>query len=639
VDTEKTLDSLQEIITQDSNVLKAFQPPPTSAANSSTGSSLLEWLSLAVVLLISGGLYLSTFPREFTNWDDPEYIVNNQLIRSLSFQKLNRIVTEPYFANYAPLTLLSYALDYALFELNPVGYHLHNLLLHLGCVVALFFLMRQFALPRFVVLGSIVLFAIHPANVETVSWASERKNLLATLFFFLSFHQYIEYRKTDASLNFLLSVFCFLLSLLSKASTVVAPLVFLAYDYAFRERKMLQLRLYDKLPFIILAEIHTFFSIHAAGAHRALNSYHHGGPLLSTFASGHLFEEYLKILLFPAHLSGFYYPRESPSFGALTYWVPFLLCVAALVVLARLSRPLFFWLASFVILMIPVLNIVPLPIQMANRYLYVSEAGVWVLLAVTARWVWHRFSPFPVARIALASVAAVWIAWLGLRTIQFNRVWQNNEAFWTSVLEQDFYNEIAHYNLGLHYINKGNINRAGIEFWHSLAIHPKYHLALSGMGGYYFDKGQTELARQKFHAALNASPDFDVAINNLGRVYAEMGQLQRALYFFYRATYVNPNNLRALSNIAVAYQRINKLDALEEIAGLMIQRFPEAAEGFFRLGMCREAQGRLAEAISAWEEGLKRTVSGDPLIEQIQSRLGPVRMKVSSSTLHQNPKL
>ena len=175
-------------------------------------------------------------------------------------------------------------------------------------------------------------------NVESVSWASERKNLLATLFFFLSFHQYIQYRKTSARLNFLLSVFCFLLSLLSKASTVVAPLVFLAYDFSFKERKLLQLRLYDKLPFIILAEIHTFFSIHAAGAHRALNSYHHGGSLLSAFASGHLFEEYFKLLLFPANLSGFYYPRESPSFVAVGYWLPLLLCIAALVLLARLSR-------------------------------------------------------------------------------------------------------------------------------------------------------------------------------------------------------------------------------------------------------------------------------------------------------------
>jgi tetratricopeptide (TPR) repeat protein len=202
------------------------------------------------------------------------------------------------------------------------------------------------------------------------------------------------------------------------------------------------------------------------------------------------------------------------------------------------------------------------------------------------------------------------------------------------VIDRDFYNEVAHYNLGLHYMNQSNVNRAGIEFWHSLAIHPNYHLALSGIGGFYFDKKQVELARQKFHAAVNSAPDFDVAINNLGRVYAEMGQLQRALYFFYRATYVNPNNLRALSNIAVAYQRINKLDALEEVAALIIERFPEVPEGFFRLGICRETQERFPEAIAAWEEGLKRAVPGDPLIQQIESRLGAVRARMSSSVLY-----
>ena len=285
--------------------------------------------------------------------------------------------------------------------------------------------------------------------------------------------------------------------------------------------------------------------------------------------------------------------------------------------------------------MIPVLNIVPLPIQMANRYLYVSEAGIWVCWQLAARWVWMRCRPFPVARAALAGMTSL-AGLSGSASRQHNSIALGRTTNYSgrSVIDQDFYNEIAHYNLGLHYMNQSNVNRAGLEFWHSLAIHPKYHLALSGIGGYYFDKGQTELARQKFHAALNAFPDFDVASNNLGRVYVEMGKLQRALYFFYRATYVNPNNIRALSNIAVAYQRINKLDALEEIAGVIIKRFPEAPEGFFRLGMCREAQGRFPEAISAWEESLKRAAAGDPLIQQIESRLGSVRAKVSNSSLH-----
>src|SRR5690349_6512861 len=131
---ESGLETYQSLTSDSSEPRPTFSAEPTHTQSRQAAGSKLDWFVLLSILLISCGLYLSTFPREFTNWDDPEYIVNNSLIRSLSLQKLNKIITEPYFANYAPLTLLSYALDYRLWKLNPVGYHLHNLLLHLGCV-------------------------------------------------------------------------------------------------------------------------------------------------------------------------------------------------------------------------------------------------------------------------------------------------------------------------------------------------------------------------------------------------------------------------------------------------------------------------------------------------------------------------
>jgi hypothetical protein len=114
----------------------------------------------------------------------------------LSLNNLNKIVTEPYFANYAPLTLISYAIDYHFWKLNPVAYHFHNLALHLGCVVILFFLLKKFELSQGVIWAATFLFAVHPANVESVSWASERKNLLAAFFCFFSFYHYVQFTKT-----------------------------------------------------------------------------------------------------------------------------------------------------------------------------------------------------------------------------------------------------------------------------------------------------------------------------------------------------------------------------------------------------------------------------------------------------------
>jgi tetratricopeptide (TPR) repeat protein len=586
------------------------------------------WI-LSAITALTLGLYLSSFPKEFTNWDDPEYIINNPLIRSLSLKNLNTIITEPYFANYAPLTLLSYALDYQIWELNPLGYHLHNLALHLGCILTLYGLLCRFDLSRFVVLGSVLLFAIHPVNVETVSWASERKNLLATLFFLLCFYHYIRFREERSRVHYLSAVLFFLLSILSKASTVVAPLAFLAYDYLKSHSKLRNLCLYDKLPFIVLAEIHTFLSIHAAGARNALRSYHGGGSLLSTFASGHLFEEYLGLLFWPIKLSAMYDSRESPSFGDFAYWLPLILFTGFALSLYLKSRRLFFWLGFFVIFLIPVLNIVPLPIKLANRYLYIPQIGIWVTLGIMTQALWRFCQPYRMVRSTLVATLALWLVLLTSQTWRYSQAWKNIETLWSDEIDKDFLNEVAHYNLGLFYVNRGLINRAGLEFGMSLGVNPNYHLALSGMGGYYYEKGRIDLAKRKFYAAINSSPDFDIPMNNLGKVYAETGDLRRALFMFHRATYANPKNIGALNNIVVLYLRVNRPDAAKEVAMGMIKTFPEAPDGFFRLGMCLEALGDFHAALNALENSRKQAGKNGDMLKQIDSRIAIVQGRIS----------
>ncbi len=593
----------------------------------------VEVCLLFAILLFSAGIYLGSLPRDFTNWDDPEYIVNNPLIRSFDPSNLNKIISEPYFANYAPLTLLSYALDYKLWELNPLGYHLHNLLLHLGCILALYFLLRALNLSRSIRLIVVLLFATHPVNVESVAWASERKNLLASLFFLLSFHGYIRYRDSLDRVHYLSAILFFLLSLLSKASTVVAPLVFLAYDYFKSGHRLRSLSLYDKLPFIILAEIHTFLSIHAAGTRNALNSYHHGGPWLSAFASGRLFQEYVGLLFWPINLSAMYYPRESPTLGNPLYWMPLLLLIGLALLLYRISNSLFFWLSFSAILLVPVMNIVPLPIMMANRYLYLPQIGVWVITASLFEYLWLKSERHRSFRCLMAAMIALWTALLGTEAWNFSQSWKTTETLWSDVIDKDFMNEIAHYNLGLSCVSRGLVNRAGLEFGIALGINPNYHLAQSGMGGYYFEKGQTEAAKRKFLAAINSSPDFDIAMNNLGKVYAETGDWGRALFMFYRAIYANPKNIGALNNIVVLYLKVNKPEAAREVALGMIQTYPDAPDGFFRLGMCLEAEEKFQEAMKALETGRNLSKKDQGLWKQIDSRLASVRAKLSTKSL------
>jgi tetratricopeptide (TPR) repeat protein len=585
---------------------------------------------LGIVVVLTFLLYLGSLPKEFTNWDDGEYITGNSIIRSLSLKNLEKIVTEPYFANYAPLTLISYAVDYHFWRLNPTAFHFHNVALHLGCVVVLFFLLIRLGLSRETVWAVTLLFALHPINVESVSWASERKNLLATFFFFLSFYHYVQFSRVRSGTHYLSSLLFFQLSIMSKASTIVAPLAFVLYDYCKEEgRKVRQLKLYDKLPFIVLAEVFAFLAVHAAGSGSALNSYHRGGAFVSLLASGHLFREYIQILLWPTHLSALIYPTITPSCDSVAIWIALLSCLAVMVALFLRSKVLFFWFAFFVIFLIPVLNIVPLPIMMANRYLYISQVGVWVILSVFVLNLVKLLGPYRLAQGVVWASISVWLFFLGYQTFQSTKVWRNSYTLWTDTIEKNFFDGVAHYNLGLWFHDQKQSNRSGHEYFISLLINPGYHLALAGIGGHYFEKGQINLSLQKFYTAVNAAPDSDVCINNLGKVLAEKGDARRALYMFFRATYVNPKNIEAFNNIVVLYLRVNRVDAALEIARSMTEGFPDVSDGYFRLGMCLEAKGDLVGALNAWEEGKKLVNTESQLNTQIDAAILSARERLS----------
>ncbi len=276
-------------------------------------SKLKSRLFLLVPFFLVVVIYSASFPKEFTNWDDPQYILNNPLIRGFSVENLQKILSQPYFGNYAPVSLLSYALDANLWGLNPDAFHVHNVLLHLGCVIALYFVLGQLgfkALPCYLV---VLLFAVHPTNVESVSWASERKNLLSALFFLLSFGQYIRYTRQRSRPPYLLSLLFFILSILAKAGTIVTPLLFVAFDYLIRRERLREIRWVEKAPFFLLALGHIYLSLHAASQGGSLHSYYQGSPWLSVLDSGRLVGQYLALLLWPVGLTPLITPKMMPS--------------------------------------------------------------------------------------------------------------------------------------------------------------------------------------------------------------------------------------------------------------------------------------------------------------------------------------
>lgn len=178
---------------------------------------------ILVIVIVS---FYPCLQNKFTNWDDDLYVTDNKTIQSAGPAKLKNIFTTLFIAHYQPVTVLSYALEYHFFKLDPFYYHLTNLILHLLNCLLVFWLIYLLSNSLLVAALTAVFFGIHPLQAESVAWISERKNLLYAFFYLGAMISYIYYLSRAKKLKYY--IFClslFILSLLSKSAAVTLPLV------------------------------------------------------------------------------------------------------------------------------------------------------------------------------------------------------------------------------------------------------------------------------------------------------------------------------------------------------------------------------------------------------------------------------
>src|SRR2546425_17467 len=189
----------------------SHEPARTGAASPRSNASValasaqewVRWLVPLLVVLCTLAAFLPTLQNHFVNWDDDKNFLDNHHYRGLTWQQLSWMWTT-HLGHYIPLTWMTLGMDYLLWGMNPVGYHLTSLLLHATSAVVVFFLARRFltlALPRASGRGhaltvsagfAALVFAIHPLRVESVAWATERRDVLSGLFYLLTLLTYLR---------------------------------------------------------------------------------------------------------------------------------------------------------------------------------------------------------------------------------------------------------------------------------------------------------------------------------------------------------------------------------------------------------------------------------------------------------------
>ncbi len=331
---------------------------------------------LALLVLISFGMAINF---DFVNWDDPWYVIHNPLIKSWDPDNLQKVATQVVTRNYAPLTVFSFLLDHSVYGLWAGGYHLTNILLHLVNVVLVFLLITRLTWNRMIGWATAAVFAIHPVQVETVVWISSRKGLLSGAFILASLWYWL--RKDRTLEQNTCGLICFICALLSKALAVVVPAIVFCYDYWVAKvpfREAVKKQVFPGCCALLLLVITMLAQTSELGGVRD----HFGMSKLELISVDTvIMSKYVQMLLWPGTRSVLYDPPTSGIAWNVTISVICWLLTAIMFVRMGRRQPLILFAGStFILLLIPVLNLFPITTLMNDRYLYLPSIPFFALI-------------------------------------------------------------------------------------------------------------------------------------------------------------------------------------------------------------------------------------------------------------------
>ncbi len=573
-------------------------------------------------------IYTPSLGHEFINWDDPMFVYENARIRSLDFDHVRTMFTTTEAGAYTPLSQLSLAIDYAIWKSNPFGYHLTAVLLHClnACLVLLVarLLTIKSPIPRTSAttlagsLAAAMVFALHPMRVESVAWASERRDVLCGFFALLAAVMYLKFATGDSGARrgawYISAWICFVCAVISKTVAVMLPLVFLLVDIYLRRnirsnrsvsRPYVSLFL-EKIPFFLVSAIAGIGTVGflVEGGH-AIGTREIGWePRLAQSLAADL--EYLRRWIWPIPLNPLDILRRAYDFRSDTVRLSILVHMAVtggLLTLGKRWRGAWIAWFSYLVLIAPLLGLAQSGLQFtADRYTYLATIplGIGISFGVV------RAKP---SWTVLGIFGLVLLGWSVLTWKQID-VWENSETFWTHVLRLDGNNAVAWSNLGVAYADRGEFAKAIISYEQAVKANPKYIDAWYNMGNACGKSRRTAEAMKDYERTLALDPLHVGAHHNLANLLLDEGAMDAALRHYLLAYELQPG-APLEESIATAYEAQKRMNlALEWYRRSAEHGWPAA---FISWSELVRKQGDQAKALKLLKEGMDSTK--DPSIQ------------------------
>ncbi len=529
----------------------------------------------------SMAVFLGALGSGFLSWDDNGYVLENPFIRTLA---IGPAFTHVVLSNWHPLTMISYAVDFRIWGLNPLGYHLTNIVFHglntfLAAVLTLKLLtaadkLGAFDGPQLIFASffSALLFGVHPLRVESVAWVAERKDVLCGFFYMLTVIEYLKYarRKNGWAVSYALSVVLFALALLSKPMAMTLPFAFLILDFYPLRRFAANLaaikRIFiEKAPFFFLSAVSALvtlwaqtkamiplkslpFSVRAAVAVRA-------------------YAFYLYKTILPVNLAPFYPLPERPFDAVFIISAAVFVGLAVLsIIMARKTRGVPAVFLYYAVTLLPVIGLVQVGGQAAaDRYTYLPLLGLTIAVSAAAAGLYRR------SKAAAIAVLAVVTLILSVLTVRQVPVWKDSLTLWSHEIE------VYPGRVALSYVDRG--------------------VELSALGRY-------DEALKDFDAAIRISPDFMQAYNDRGVTLMRLRAYPEAVRDFDIALSYDPQNPGIYQNRGISYFHLGQygraVDDLEKAASMS----PKNGVYYYHLGRAYAASGDAARAKDSFRKAL-----------------------------------
>lgn len=592
--------------------------------------SLKQFRHLLLLLLVAATItvYWHLQHHDFISYDDPSYVTNNRTVQQgITIAGLYWAATAMELSNWHPLTWISHMADCHFFGLNPSGHHWTNLLFHILNAVLLYCMLHRFTGKFWKSIIVAALFALHPLNVESVAWVSERKNVFSTFFLMLAMLGYGYYIARPHWMRYALVLLLFALGLMVKPMLVMLPFVLLLFDcwplrrtrFRFSDMQanpisdeltrsdehgvFFKRLLIEKIPMVILSLFSAYITLKAASGH-AMASIDAVGLASRIENAAVSYVRYIGKMLWPIELSVFYPYVHSWPVIYITGAVLMLVAVTVFVIWKVRTSPYlaigWFW---YLGTLVPVIGLVQVGMQaMADRYMYVPMIGLLIMIVWGAPDVLKKLGS---KKMIFAPTIGVILIMCMILTYYQSKLWQNSRLLFQHAISVTSKNFVAHNLLGIALRDGGQLEEAASNFQQAIAINPLYMPAYQNLGVTRALQKRYEEAIAYYLKAIEIDGENELIRFNIGDALLQSGRFGEAESQFRQAIKLHPGSSSFHNSLGVAFIQLERLEDAEKALREALRLDPNHVGAHYNIARVHAHHGKWDEAIVHLSEAIR----------------------------------